>query len=295
MAPCIGHEHGEDAGVTLIFDASDLRTKIIDKLGGSERRLRAAAATALTRTAVAVKAAEQREMLDSFDRPTPYTLNSLYVKPATAQSGEARVGIKDDGGSSRSAVNWLRWQILGGSRTQTGYEKLLTRAGAMRDDQRIVPAQGARLDAYGNVSRGQLVQILSQLRIDTTIGSTRALPRINANDSARQKRATANKIRRSYGKAGGTYVAFPNGRGRLKPGIYLNTGRDFGAKLGYGRSRSIVPVLLFVNSAHYQVRFDFGYAGLNEAKRTLPRELTRALAGSLFGRVQGDGGKWSAA
>lgn len=51
----------------------------------SPRRLNAVMATALTRTAQDVREAVRQELPRVFDRPTPYTLNSLFVRPATAQ------------------------------------------------------------------------------------------------------------------------------------------------------------------------------------------------------------------
>lgn len=258
------------------IDATELRTKIIEPLQGSERRIRAVVAAALTKTGVLVKDAQRREMVDVFDRPTPFTLGSLYLKPATAANPEARVGIKDDFGGNRSALAWLQWQIKGGLRTQTAFERALVRGGAMRDDQRAVPAAFARLDAFGNMSRGQRIQILSQLRIGTgVLGSERRLPERVPRGSA-AFRATESKIRRAYTKAGGQFLALPNGRGRLKPGVYQV--RQFAS----GRSDPR-PVLVFVSRAAYEPeRFDFGYVAQSTIKRELPAQLRGALARSLL-------------
>ena len=51
----------------------------------SERRLRAAAATALTRTAVTMRRELLGQLSQAFDRPTPYTLRQLRYVGATAQ------------------------------------------------------------------------------------------------------------------------------------------------------------------------------------------------------------------
>lgn len=185
----------------------------------SDRRARAGLATALTRTAVAVRQSQQAEMRDVFDRPTRYTLNSLYVRPATADSLRAEVGIKDDF-TSRSPIKWLRWQIDGGNRTAKAFERLLIRAGAMPADMLAVPGRFARLDAFGNMSTGQLRQILSQLRIEPTSGVTSVLPRVLTSDNAPTRKAKERRIAAAYRRAGGQFVAFPNGRGRLPAGIY---------------------------------------------------------------------------
>lgn len=259
--------------MNLQIDATAIERELVRPLLGSPQRLRNAAAAALTRTAVAVREAERAEMRDVFDRPTPFTLGSLFVAPATGDQAvpEARVGVKDNVGGARSAWSWLRWQVLGGLRTNTAFERRLIAAGAMRDGDRLVPGRFAKLDAFGNISRGQIVQILSQLRIDSTVGSTRSLPRVLPSDNAATQRAKRGTIRRAYKRAGGQYFALPNGRGRLLPGLYI--ARHF----GFGRSDP-KPVLLFVSKAQYEAgRFDFNYV----AELTIAREMPANLAGQL--------------
>ncbi len=282
----------------LTIDATELQTKLIEPLNGSDLRVRNAVATALTRTAIAARDAERAEMLDVFDRPTPFTLGSLFVKPAEGAKVlntlvnnpgggqslvpaglggvEAVMGLKDNVGGARPAFSWLRWHIKGGLRTQTAYERRLTAAGAMRSDQRAVPGRFARLDAFGNISRGQLVQILSQLRIDSSSGSTRSLPRILPTDNDKTQRAKRGTIRRAYNRAGGQFFALPNGRGKLPPGIYQ--ARQF----ANGRSDPR-PILLFVSRAQYEAeRFDFFYVAELTIRRELPRQLSGQLARSLL-------------
>lgn len=260
-------------------------TREIDRLAAAlrdqPRQLAFAGVLALTRTAQRVKEAERHEIADVFDRPTPYTLDALYVRPATRARPEALVGVKDAFGtrSGRAPIAYLRWQITGGLRTQTAFEKALVRGGAMRSEDRAVPGKAARLDAYGNLSRGQIQQILSQLRIDTAYaGSNRSLTRVLPTDNARDQRLKRNKIRRAYGRAGGQFVAFPNGRGKLRPGIYLAGGRDFGARLGYGRNGRLQPVVVFVSKAEYEAgRFDFDYVAQLAVTRHLLSEFDRAV------------------
>lgn len=275
--------------MNLTFDATEIRTKLADPLRASPRRLRATAAIALTRTAGDVKEAERREMLDVFDRPTPYTLNSLFVKPADALSDtkppEALVGIKNDFGGSRSPLNWLRWNIRGGQRTLTAWEKALVRGGAMNSDQRAVPGKFARLDSYGNLSRGQIIQILSQLRIGTgLLGSERRLPAAVPKTSADFKLVNR-KIQSAYRRAGGQYIALPNGRGNLKPGIYQVR------RFGHGSSDPR-PVVRFVSHASYEAeRFDFYYVADITIRRRLGLHLSGRLAQSLLQRDAATGQK----
>lgn len=274
--------------MNVTIDTSELQ-RIADQLRGYPRRQAKSAATALTRTAVAVRDAEQREIRDVFDRPTRFTLDSLFVRGASAERLEALIGLKDNVGGARPALSWLRWHIYGGNRKAKAYERLLMRAGAMPTDTRSVPGKFARLDAFGNISKGQIVQILSQLRIDSTVGSTRALPKATVADNAKTRRHKENRIRIARGKAGGEYVAFPHRRGRLPAGVYLVGGRDFGARVGYGRSGAIRPVLIFVSKAEYEAgRFDFHYVAERTIVRVLPVELQRSVGGCAA--VHGDEG-----
>lgn len=245
--------------------------RVVDELKEWPKQARFATALALTRTAQQVQKAEVAEMRDSFDRPNPFTLRSVFLQGAKPGNLQAVVGIKDNSQSQgREAIQWLRWQIYGGLRTMTGYEKLLRGAGAIPGDMRAVPGKFAKFDSYGNVSRGQLVQILSQLRIDTYSGSTRSLPTLQFDDNRKTLLAKRGTIRRAYRRAGGQYVAFPNGRGKLAPGIYQVRATAFGRT-------DPKPVLIFVKHAAYEKRFDFYGAARFAIQRHLPVEMRRAV------------------
>lgn len=269
----------------LEFDMRELQRNVIEPLQASERRVKAAVAVALTKVAGMVQAAERAEMVDVFDRPKPYTLNSLYLKPARGNDAvvQAEVGLKDQASEGRAATSWLRWQIEGGLRRSTGFEEALVRGGAMPSGMRAVPGRGARLDSYGNVSRGQMQQVLGQLRIETgLLGSTRAMTSYTFNDTKKDRRLKGNKIRRAYGRAGGQFVAFPNGRGKLRAGVYLVEGKDFGARLGYGRNGRLTPIFIFVTKAEYEAeRFDFHYVAQLVINRELVREVTTQVGASM--------------
>lgn len=265
----------------------------------SDRRFAAGLATALTLTGKAVQQAQQAEMQDVFDRPTRWTLGSVYLRPASAARLEAVVGIMDNPFGGRPPIKWLRWQIRGGLRTPTGLERRLMAAGAMPDDMRLVPGRFARLDAYGNISTGQIRQILSQLRIELSSGATSALPRVSGADrrliararrssgfvgpisgsALKDARSRVNRVNAAYKRAGGQFVAFPLGRGKLRPGVYQV--RDFGGASGLGRSDPR-PVLIFVSKAQYEAgRYDFDYVSQLAIRRHLPAQIDAAMADQL--------------
>lgn len=257
--------------ITLTSNIDEVRKQFAEF---SDRRFAASMATALTRTAVQVRDAVQAEMPRVLDRPTPYTLRQLRYVPARADRLAAAVGfnvvnVTDERGSTIAfrelgpgetpAGKYLTPQIEGGTRRLKRLEVALRAVGALPDGWLAVPGQGANLDAYGNVSRGQVVQVLSQLRIQLVAGSNR-----NMSGDARKQIAAQRK-------AGGRFFVVNPGQGKLQPGIYQ---REF---IG----RNITPVFIFVRSANYKRRFDFDGLSRRVADATLPQEIDRALAESL--------------
>lgn len=257
--------------ITLTSNIDEVRKQFAEF---SDRRFNAAMATALTRTAVQVRDAVQAEMPRVLDRPTPYTTRQLRYVPARADRLAAAVGFnvvnvtdergatiafRDLGPGETPAGKYLTPQIEGGSRRMKRLEVALRAVGALPDGWLAVPGQGANLDAYGNVSRGQVVQVLSQLRIQLVAGSNR-----NMSGDARKQIAAQRK-------AGGRFFVVNPGQGKLQPGIYQ---REF---IG----RNITPVFIFVRSANYKRRFDFDGLSRRVADATLPQEIDRALAESL--------------
>ncbi len=214
-------------------------------IASASRQVPFALARALTKTAQDVRTAQRKEMEAVFDRPTRFTLNALYLRSATKQRLEAEVWLKDRG----SREHYLLPQIEGGARQLKRFEERLVRTGYMQPSERAVPAAGARLDQYGNMSRGQINQILSQLRTAIVLGDSS-----NATDS---RRSRAKRATEAYfvSRGPGTW----RGRGAWKRGNksqHLPRGvwvrRSFGP-LG----TAVKPVLLFVPKAQYRKRFRF--------------------------------------
>ena len=233
--------------LTIKTNFPDVQRKL-DALG---KQARFACAVALTRTAQAVKTAEIAQLRRSLDRPTPYTLNSLFFKPATRERLEARVWLKDDLAVSNAGTppaNYLVPHISGGQRHRKRFESALRAAGVLPDDWLVVPGDGARLDQFGNIERGQIIQILSQLRITQVAGYVR-----NLSFQARKQIAAQRK-------AGGRFF-FVRPGGPLRPGVYQ---REF---IG----RTVTPVMIFVSRATYRKRLPF----YETAKRVVAAEFPR--------------------
>ncbi|MCW5648363.1 MAG: hypothetical protein KIS62_01320 [Ramlibacter sp.] len=226
----------------------------IDAIG---KQARYAAAVALTRSAQDSQKELRNEMRRIFDRPTPFTLNSLYLKRATRDNLESQVWLKDDFGTRD---HYLLPNIYGGSRPRKSMERTLQAVGLMAPHTFAVPAAGAKLDRNGNVLRSQIVQLLSQLRAQRVGGF--------------ESRATGSKrSNRAIKKQGVEYFALAKAHGKLRPGIYARTRFAFGS--------AVRPVFLFVDSVNYKDRFKFFEVGQTTGLRAFPGHFERELAQAL--------------
>lgn len=226
-----------------------------DLEGFSERRLRATMATALSRTAAEdVRPALKRELQVALDRPTEWTLNSLFVSPATADKLVAEVWFKDGraaSGGGTPAAFYLLPQVEGGNRRMKRFELALQAIGAMPKGFKVMPGAGAVVDSHGNMALGQIKQILAQLRAAALVGPSRT---------------TAGQRVAALRKAGGSFFVIRPG-GKTQPGVYQR--ELFG--------RNITPVMVFVRDAVYQKLYRFPEVAERTSSGAFPRQLDRAI------------------
>lgn len=211
-----------------------------------------ATALALTKTAQRVKAGEISVMKRNLDRPTQFTLNSLFVKPATKATQQARVWFKDFAPKGTPAGDYLQPQVQGGQRKLKRHEKALIARGLMKSTQYAVPGAGAKMDQYGNMKRQQYVQMLSQLRA--------------FGEQGYQANATGSKRSTRKRRSGTYFVATIDG----EQGVWQRVSSAFG--------EGVRPVLLFVDrDPSYRVRFPFFKVAENIVKANYEREFKSAL------------------
>jgi len=237
---------------------------LLDHLQLLEKDVRTATAIALTRTAWKVRAAEMEEMPRVFDRPVPFTLNSVLVRQATRESLAAKVWLREEGGKGNAPFKFLEPEIVGGPRRMKRFERAM--AGILPPGMMAVPGEGARLDAYGNMSAGQIVQILSQLRIQTVGGYESRLG---------GKTIDEKKVKRSIKRQGYRIFALVKRHGNLLPGIYARIQTGVGPR--GGALTKLSPLLIFVRAVTYHKRFDFVGVAERTTYREFPGEFRRAL------------------
>jgi hypothetical protein len=219
----------------------------------SERRVAAAIATALTRSARAIQGGWQIELGQKLDRPTPFTIRSVQVRGATAQALSSTVFVRSDSPGTAPA-EYLTVQEKGGQRRMRKFEAALQAQGSMPRGAVAVPGKHAKLDQYGNLTRGQIVQILAQLGAAFSPGYQRVIAR-----GAAKRAATAIK-------SGRNYVAVLTQVGGMAPGVYLRG------------ARGLLPVLFYAATARYQRRIDLQRTAEQAAPVVVRRELQKSLA-----------------
>lgn len=264
---------------------NELRKELADF---SERRLRAAVATALTRTAVQVRAKSLVALKSAINAPTPYTVRQLRYVGATADRLVSAVGFniapiqdasgnvvryQDLGRGETPAGKYLEAQMSGGPRRNKRFEVALRSRGLLPSGWFAVPGERAKIDSYGNQSVGELKQILSWFNAaEPYAGSTQ-----NMTDATRAKRRKGTKTRAGfeyfYAPVGGrrsfTRSNGKTGSNKMQPGIYKRTGFALGSR--------IEPILIFVSGTSYRAKFDFIGQAQQESDKLLPVEVRRAV------------------
>ncbi|MGD0274967.1 MAG: hypothetical protein ABSB79_02755 [Syntrophales bacterium] len=213
-----------------------------------------AMAVSLTKTAQGVQVRLIDEMKTVFDRPTPYTLGALYVGNASVTKQESSVYMKESSGKGTPPYKFLTPQIEGGERRVKRFEKALRAKGILPQDMYVVPGNYCNLDAYGNMSPGQIVQILSYFQ---TFGAQGY--RANMGEKRIKKLAAGTKT-----QSGFTYFVQPTWHRGLAPGIYKRLSNRWDAP--------VFSIMIFVRKPHYKMRFKFfdvGQAKANDVWRPI--------------------------
>ncbi|QYY30319.1 hypothetical protein K2O51_23400 [Cupriavidus pinatubonensis] len=215
------------------------------------RQLPYALRVALNKTAELAKQRLVSEMAQRFDRATPYTLNSIRISYASKDRLEAKVWVKDEAGKGTPAERYLGPEVIGGQRRQKRYERSLQAAGVLPSGMYTVTGRAAQLDAFGNLSRGQIVQLLSYFRAFGEQGY-----RANMTD---KRRANLLKGKPSQGVRGFSYFALARQEGKLPPGIYQRVAYSTAesGRIAHLQRGGAKPVLLFVRHAAYRPIFPF--------------------------------------
>lgn len=242
--------HWSAVKLTLSTNFEEMWADLSDKV---KARVPIAVAIAMNATVSDVYGAEQAAMRDVFDNPTPFTLNGVRYTKATPTNLSAEVYLDDTfrGSAAHPAAEYLIPEIDGGVRAQKRSEYILSQADILPPGMSAVPGVGAVLDEYGNMSTGQIQQILSALRVSESISGHTS--------NRRQGEST------TYFVASATSV---HGR-HLHPGIYQRV------------LDGVLPILAFVSTPHYTGVLDFAGVADETTSIVFEDHLREQLAVSI--------------
>lgn len=226
-----------------------------------------AASTALNRVASAGRRDIQETMTRVFDRPNKWTINSPRVFSAKKDRLVASVYVKDDAPNNGTRPeDYLLPNVVGGPRKEKRFERNMRYAGILARGHFAVLGQGAKLDQYGNLSKGQIQKILTATKSNFD-------PAQNRTKSARSRK---NARTAQFFVGGLPTVSIVGGEmvktaSRIKtPGIYERVGRG------------IRPVLIFTSKRpNYRKRLDFDQIVEARAKQDFAAEFERAATDIL--------------
>lgn len=227
-----------------------------------------AAVVANTRVAGMIREELTATMARVFDRPTPMVLKSVRVKPATKQDPVAIVGldIRELGGKNiKSMREMIGHHFVGGERIQKRLEMRLQRLGVLPGGRYVAPGRGAPLDAHGNINRGEVGKMLTQM---------------GSYDVSRMSGKTFERLKKEKKLVGrGKY----NGRTVLRSQYFVaksKSGRPLGVWKVMGRG-DVKPVLAFVAKPTYSKRIDLPAIGRRVIAKHWPQKFRKALADAL--------------
>ena len=253
------------------------------RFAGMRKQVRFAAAVALTRTASDVRTDVQRKLPSIIENPTRWTMNSMFVRKATAKDLQATIYFKGaDEKDPKANVHYLNALIAGGKRRTKRFEGRLIMVGKLSRGEHLVPIPkpdgGAEIDRHGNVNVGQITKILSQLKTAVVHGDFS-----NASESKRsQSKRAVEEYFWSDGVGTPKYyfrtVKGPDGRpvkkfvsttSALRRGVWMVRRTAFG--------NAIRPVFIAVPRTQYKKVFDFYGIAADVQARVFASHFQRAF------------------
>lgn len=250
----------------ISVDVKGIDAAVARLRGLQEKKIDVDKVAALNDAAYLASKEAAREMARVFDKPTPWVLGGVRYVKARRDKQESSVDFDKWGNKTNVTVEKvLAANIYAGTRKHKRHEIALNRAGILPDGMGIVPGDAAKLDQYGNMTGGQIVQIVAWFKAFGEQGY-----KANINDKGRARIGRDKKS----GQRGFAYFALQQKRGKLLPGVYQRFQTAFGS--------AIKPVMIFVRMPSYRKRFDFygvaDRAARKEFARAFPMYLDKLLA-----------------
>lgn len=245
----------------ITIDTKGIDAAVARMRGLAESKIKTATVAALNDAARAGHEETRKEMASVFDRPTPWVMGGVRYTKARKDRMESTIDFDKWGNKTGVTVeNVLKAEIFGGQRRHKRHEIALQRAGILPAGMGIVPGDAAKLDRYGNMSGGQIVQIMAWFRAFGEQGY-----KANMSD---KNRARLGRDKRN-GQRGFQYFALQKPRGKLLPGIYQ--------RFTFAHGSAIKPVMIFVKLPGYRKRLDFYGIAARAARAQFNQSFSRYL------------------
>lgn len=211
-------------------DTSELDQMAV-RLATITNRLPSALARSMTYAARDAEKELKRQTPQFVDRPTRWTLNSTFLKPATTERLEVRFGFKDFATKGTPAAQYLQPMVAGEPRGPKRFERQLQRSGVLRPGEYLTPTglSPLRFNAYGNIPASSYTQVISRIGGFGQQGYT-----ANRSNSAR---STSKRRQRDF------FIGAP---GPYERAIYARVGT---------RQRGFVPVFNITSQPKYNEQF----------------------------------------
>lgn len=237
---------------TVKYDTKELTTRFT---AYEQKVLPFATAAALNDTMFRVRDGFREEFATVFDRPTPFTLNSLLFTKATKNNLAAQVFVRNESRGGTPPSKYLFPEAAGGRRGQRPFEKSLRKAGGSY----YTPGRSYPLNQYGNIPAGTIRAILSQLQANTSF--------LNESQERRGRR-----LKRQAKRGGGkSYFVLKEKRGKLIPGAVYE-------RIETAHGSAVRTVLFPVRQASYRIRFNAGKVAQRIFDAYFPNAFRRRLA-----------------
>lgn len=206
--------------------------------------------------------AVKQEISRVFDRPTNWVRGGVRYTKATRARLQCRIDLDFWGNKQGVTVDQvLKAEIHGGVRSLKRFEVALNRIGVLPAGMAVVPGSAAKLDQYGNMSVGQINQVLSWFQAFGQQG-------YSANMVDGGKRLGRDNKR--TGARGYAYFALQKPYGKLPAGIYQRFTTGFGS--------SVKPIMVFIRRPAYKSKLNFYGIGYGKAMSIINRDLATNVA-----------------
>lgn len=226
------------------------------QLGAQAKQAAYAASRALNTTAYAINDRLKTDMASTFKGgATAYTLRAFKV---TKTNLTATVALRTDAPNSGTQYDKaLAHLFTGGPRKYKKLEGWLRAKRLLPAGLTVAPGAGMPLDAYGNMRRNALTEMLGV--IGAQLGNLRVYRRTGAGKAQ---------------KAVGYFVILPGDKSKKHPGIYK--------RIETGKTSAITPMVLYVDPVNYRKFVDLDKLAHEVVDKTFQpafdAELARALA-----------------